>query len=265
MSFAEGNFADKQPYKYNAKELEMENVLNLYDYDARQMDVVYGRFTSVDPMSEKYYSWSPYVYCANNPIRSFDLKGDSITILNLGTGKDQHMAILIQNDEGKWQYFFINGDNVYFSGNHTGGREFDDIAIGEWDNPQQFMDSQYNSEGDKSDENSNSYGYSEGYIISTTPKQDEIIRDEFISISQNESYDLLLNNCATAVHRSLVTGGVKAYQTYNKRATNILNIKKNTSAFSLKSSKGNRSNIPSVAFQSIIVHNPKGKLINRRL
>lgn len=92
MSFTEGNFADKQPYKYNAKELEMENVLNLYDYDARQMDVVYGRFTSVDPMSEKYYSWPPYVYCVDNPIRGFDLKGDSITILNLGTGKDLHMA-----------------------------------------------------------------------------------------------------------------------------------------------------------------------------
>jgi len=39
------------------------------------------------------------------------------------------MAILIQNNEGKWQYFSVNGDNVYVSGNHTGGREFDDIAI----------------------------------------------------------------------------------------------------------------------------------------
>ena len=113
MSFAEGTFADKQPYKYNGKELDTENGLNLYDYDARQMDIVSGRFTSVDPMAEKYYTISPYVYCANNPIRNIDLKGDSIKILNLGTGKEQHMAILIQNNEGKWQYFSENVDNVY--------------------------------------------------------------------------------------------------------------------------------------------------------
>lgn len=37
MSFAEGTFADKQPYKYNDKELDMANGLNLYDYDARQI------------------------------------------------------------------------------------------------------------------------------------------------------------------------------------------------------------------------------------
>jgi len=62
MSFAEGTFADKQPYKYNGKKLDTENGLNLYDYDARQMDIVFGRFTSIDPMTEKYYSISPYIY-----------------------------------------------------------------------------------------------------------------------------------------------------------------------------------------------------------
>jgi len=29
-------------------ELDTDNGLNLYDYDARQMDVISGRFTSVD-------------------------------------------------------------------------------------------------------------------------------------------------------------------------------------------------------------------------
>ena len=75
MSFAEGTFADKQPYKYNGKELDTENGLNLYDYDARQMDATLGRFTSVDPMAEKYYSVSPYVYCGNNPVMLVDVNG----------------------------------------------------------------------------------------------------------------------------------------------------------------------------------------------
>ncbi|GAE84154.1 hypothetical protein GGR06_003179 [Bacteroides reticulotermitis] len=32
MIFVESIFIDKQPYKYNNKELEMENGLNLYDH-----------------------------------------------------------------------------------------------------------------------------------------------------------------------------------------------------------------------------------------
>jgi hypothetical protein len=34
---------------------------------------------SIDPLCEKYYWISPYVYCANNPIKWIDLKGDSLT------------------------------------------------------------------------------------------------------------------------------------------------------------------------------------------
>ena len=75
MSFAEGTFADKQPYKYNGKELDTENGLNLYDYDARQMETALGCFTSVDPMAEKYYNWSPYTYCLGNPLKYIDPDG----------------------------------------------------------------------------------------------------------------------------------------------------------------------------------------------
>ena len=75
MSFTESTHGDKQPYKYNNKELDMNNGLNWYDYDARQMEVVSGRFTSIDPMAEKYYSWSPYSYCLGNPIKFVDPTG----------------------------------------------------------------------------------------------------------------------------------------------------------------------------------------------
>lgn len=84
MSFAEGTSADKQPYKYNSKELNTENGINLYDYEARQMDVVAGRFTSIDPMAEKYYSISPYVYVANNPMKYIDPTGMKLMIFKNG-------------------------------------------------------------------------------------------------------------------------------------------------------------------------------------
>ncbi len=75
MSFTEGVTSSGQPYKYNGKELDTERGLNLYDYSARLMDPVLGRFNSVDPMAEKYYSWSPYVYVGNDPINLIDPDG----------------------------------------------------------------------------------------------------------------------------------------------------------------------------------------------
>ena len=64
-----------QPYKYNSKELDTKNGLNWYDYGARHYDAALGRWHVVDPLSEKYYSSSPYVYCNNNPIRFIDPNG----------------------------------------------------------------------------------------------------------------------------------------------------------------------------------------------
>jgi len=73
-----GFFADAgigsslQPYKYNGKELDRMHGLDLYDYGARQYDPVVPMFTQQDPVAEKYYHLSPYVYCGNNPVNAID-------------------------------------------------------------------------------------------------------------------------------------------------------------------------------------------------
>ena len=64
-----------QPYKYNGKELDRKGGLDWYDYGARYYDAALGRWHVVDPMSEKYYGVSPYLYCANNPILLVDPNG----------------------------------------------------------------------------------------------------------------------------------------------------------------------------------------------
>lgn len=69
---ADGNV---QAYKYNGKELDTKKGLNWYDYGARQYDPALGRFTAVDPLTEKYYEMSPYTYCGNNPIKYIDPTG----------------------------------------------------------------------------------------------------------------------------------------------------------------------------------------------
>ena len=80
MSFGEETDAEqgKQNFKYNGKELDKEHGLNQYDYAARFMDPSMVRFTTVDPLAEKYYSISPYAYVGNNPMNATDPRGDSI-------------------------------------------------------------------------------------------------------------------------------------------------------------------------------------------
>ncbi|GHT53762.1 hypothetical protein FACS189446_1990 [Bacteroidia bacterium] len=68
-----------QAYKYNGKELDRSKGLDFYDYEARQYDPVLMRFTAPDPLAEKYYSVSPYAYCANNPINAIDPTGMDYT------------------------------------------------------------------------------------------------------------------------------------------------------------------------------------------
>ena len=61
--------------KYNGKELQASFGLNLYDYGWRGYDVATGRFTTMDPLCEKYYSISPYAYGLNNPVLYIDYAG----------------------------------------------------------------------------------------------------------------------------------------------------------------------------------------------
>ena len=42
--------------------------LNTYDYGARQYNPVTARWDRMDPLCEKKYGVSPYVYCHNNPV-----------------------------------------------------------------------------------------------------------------------------------------------------------------------------------------------------
>lgn len=64
-----------QNHKYNGKEFDNMHGLNTYDYGARQYNPVTGRWDRIDPLSEKYYSTSPYGYCRNNPIMRIDIGG----------------------------------------------------------------------------------------------------------------------------------------------------------------------------------------------
>jgi len=69
------NTPTENRYQYNGKELEKDMGINLYDYGARWYDAAVGRWTSVDPLAEKYAGWSTYSYTFSNPIRYVDPNG----------------------------------------------------------------------------------------------------------------------------------------------------------------------------------------------
>ena len=59
-----------QPYKYIGKELDRTHGLDWYDHGTRHYDPVTGRWNVMDALAEKYYAWSPYVSCGDDPVNA---------------------------------------------------------------------------------------------------------------------------------------------------------------------------------------------------
>lgn len=96
-----------QPLKYGAKELDRENGLDLYDSKARWYDSMIGRTPTQDPLAEKYYDMSPYLWCAANPITLTDPTGkelkpkgeDELQVIKNTIPAEARRFVVI-NDEG---------------------------------------------------------------------------------------------------------------------------------------------------------------------
>ena len=89
-----------QPYKYNGKELDAKKGLNWYDYGARHYDAALGRFTTVHPSAENYYSTSPFTYCLNNPLNYIDPLGtDTVDVKDVDWNKFDPKKDVVALDE----------------------------------------------------------------------------------------------------------------------------------------------------------------------
>ena len=65
-------------YQFGGKELNSDFGLDWMDFGARMYDAALGRWSTIDPMAEKYAPLSPYNYTLNNPIRFIDPDGMSV-------------------------------------------------------------------------------------------------------------------------------------------------------------------------------------------
>ncbi len=220
--------------------LEWQPMKGIYGYynNARFRDAILaGTLYQQDPLAEKYYPFTPYHYGKDNPSKNVDILGDSVAILNFQQKKNQHIGLLVQNKDMKWEYYSVNGTNMYIPGvifgndygKFSGGNKYNNIGELKFQSVQTFFDSDYNK---------NNYNHDEAFVIPTTLNQDRIISKTFKS-EANSTYNLFMNNCATAVANSLNKAGIKTYMGNDNK---IYIFKVN-------------SYIPSRLYKDIIKHN----------
>ena len=102
-------------HSFSAKERDAETGLSYFG--ARYYSGDLSIWLSVDPMSDKYPSLSPYVYCANNPVKLVDPEGEEIWIFfeeTLPDGEKQQYQVQycfneLYNDDGS----LYEGNNEY--------------------------------------------------------------------------------------------------------------------------------------------------------
>ena len=98
-------------YRYNGKE-EQSFVGNPYiDYGARMYDPKFRLgWNASDPLAEKYYPISPYVFCANNPIRYIDPDGKDVwefddqgNVVSHTKTQEHDAFYMVSQVDGVWQ------------------------------------------------------------------------------------------------------------------------------------------------------------------
>ena len=198
-----------QPYKYNGKELDRMHGLDWYDYGARNYDGL--RFTTPDRYMEKYLQLSPYAYCANNPLNAIDENGDSICVLLAPGGAKGlgHIAVLIQNSDGKWALWSKNGTEEHHGAyGKEGGKDSkkhnnrgDDGKAPKYASIDDFFNGEQNPVEEGAPE------YTEGFLIPTDGLQDQAATNA-IKGELAKDYNVLTSNCAQAVQAALKAAGL---------------------------------------------------------
>ena len=197
-------------YRLGGKEEQSFGSLDLgkVDFGARHYDPFTARWTTIDPMAEKYVSMSPYSYCAGNPANIVDPQGDTLVVLLApeGAAGFGHMAILIQHEDNKYYLYSKNGDKDWgiwtsFAGN---GDKSNDIGKLSWDSPEAFI----------YDEGRHRFNYTEALIIPTTPTKDAAAKEQATE-SISSTYNLIFSNCAQSVIQILEKAGIPTEPNYN--------------------------------------------------
>lgn len=99
-------------YRFSGKELQNISDYEIYDFGARQYFPKYAIWSSVDPLSEKYYPITPYAYCANNPVNLIDPDGRMFDwVHNLQTGEFEWMDNVVSQATTPDGYSYVGSSS----------------------------------------------------------------------------------------------------------------------------------------------------------
>ena len=98
-------FADN--HTFSAKEKDSETGLSYFGSRYYSSDL--SIWLSVDPMSDKYPSLSPYVYCADNPVRLVDPNGEEMLETDYRNYKGE---LLYRTNDGLNETILIRNDII---------------------------------------------------------------------------------------------------------------------------------------------------------
>ena len=249
-------------YTFSGKERDEETGFSYFG--SRYYNSNLSIWLSVDPMSDKYPSLSPYVYCANNPVRVIDPSGDSCAVLLAGNsvGGMGHAALLIQGKDNRWYLYSKNGDDKSSSGSSSGTG--DDIGYAGkdnkgWGSVKEFLNS--HQENTVNHDGEGGTYYTEAYVLPTTAKQDDMIRNQ-MKQKLGEQYHFTSNNCIQAVVSALNSANVKTKSdSQEPQFTKLGQIVVQSDPVYMFAKHMSNTAIPITIYNEIKKANPQGKTI----
>jgi RHS repeat-associated protein len=108
-------------FKFGGKEMQTIANLGSLDFGARQYDQLLARWFTIDPLAEKYYSWSPYAYCINNPIKYIDPDGREIWIYYEDDKGEEQKMLYTAGMKYNGKNEFLSKSILYLNAIHNNG------------------------------------------------------------------------------------------------------------------------------------------------
>jgi RHS repeat-associated protein len=191
---------------FSGKEKQTIRNLGWLDFMARMLNnSEIPLFTTQDPLSEKYYSISPYAYCLNNPLKYVDTDGNKprIYIQSNGLG---HAFVTVNEGKNTIVYSYGRYGSVGSSGIASG--RFTPIGEGvlyrkTGEDAQKYL-SDVQSEGNFSiytinstDDNTVASFYDEQWNNGTSPTDENKASYNDENAKVIDEYNLFDNNCVT--------------------------------------------------------------------
>jgi RHS repeat-associated protein len=196
---------------------EQDSESELGDLGLRKYDRTLGRFTSIDPLFEKYRTVSPYSYALSNPLTMLDAGGDSVSIILTYPSTTDHTSSgqLGSYFGGVGGHIAINIDGTVYTFNGDGA--WHEISYKDYTSWEQ----QYR-----------------GTAEVTLANVDQAKVEAYIKpqLENRQTYDIKTNSCVTQTMQALTAGGVP-FKPVNQLSGTVTPLKIFSTASSLAGSK----------------------------